>query len=351
MIIAGNTITPGERTTISIPFGTYTSQEPVNLIAHVYRGKKPGPTTLVTAGIHGDEINGIEIIRRLMKEKFLKRLQGTLITIPIINLPAFSNRSRYMPDRRDLNRLFPGAATGSLGARLAHALTTEILPHADLVIDLHTGAVNRANLPQLRVTKGDQTALDLAKIFSPPAILISAQREGSFRYACNQKNIPVLLYESGEALRLDTPSIRFAINGIKSILQSNGNLPPLKKTKKLTDPVTCLRSVWERAPIGGLYTPLVPLGKAVEKGTPLGFVANPYGTEEATILASQDGILIGRTNEGQADQGDALVHIGIPNDYDTAQDRIDESAQFFPDHPEETDDHPVHHDHFHQQTS
>lgn len=349
MQIAGHTILPGEKTTISIPFGTYTSQELVTLKAHVHRGKKPGPTTLITAGIHGDEINGTEIIRRLMREPSLRNLRGTLITIPIINTPAFSNRSRYMPDRRDLNRLFPGAATGSLGARLAHTLTHEILPHADLVIDLHTGAVNRANLPQLRVTKGDQIALDLARIFAPPAVLISAQREGSFRYACNNLKIPVLLYESGEALRLDTPSIRFAINGIKSIMRTNGNLPAPKKPILPSDPVICLRSVWERAPIGGLFTPLVNLGRAIKKGTPLGFIADPYGKNEAPILSSQDGILIGRTNEGLADEGDALVHIGIANNYDTAQCRIDESAEFFPDIPEESDNHPVHYDPFPQQ--
>ncbi|SHI70914.1 hypothetical protein SAMN02745181_0701 [Rubritalea squalenifaciens DSM 18772] len=344
--IAGTTINPGEQATVAIPYGTYSSYETVHLKAHVRVSKKPGPTLLVTAGIHGDEVNGTEIVRRLMKEKFIKRMSGTLITIPVINAPAYSNRSRYMPDRRDLNRLFPGAPSGSLGARLAHTLCEYILPHVDLVIDLHTGTVNRANLPQLRVSPGDKEANRLAKIFSPPVLLIASIREGSFRHACSKRGIPVLLYESGEALRLDTPSIRFALRGIRSVMRELGMISKSSTKRFKLQPVVCKKSLWERAPMGGIFTPLVQLGRAVNQGDTLGFMADPFGDTEIPIIASYDGILIGRTNEGVADEGDALVHIGFASQQETAEDRIHESAGNFPDLPDEEDDHPVHTDPF-----
>lgn len=346
LIIGGKTIHPGEHTTVSIPYGTYTSHEKIHLKAHVIVGKKPGPSLLVSAGIHGDEVNGTEIVRRLMKEKFINRLRGTLITIPVINAPAYSNRSRYMPDRRDLNRLFPGAPSGSLGAKLAHVLCEHILPHIDLVIDLHTGTVNRANLPQLRVTPGDKEANRLAQIFAPPVLLVAAIREGSFRHACSKLGIPVLLYESGEALRLDTPSIRFALRGIRSVMRELDMIPKSTAKRFKLQPVVCKKSTWERAPIGGVFIPLVQLGKAVSKGDVLGFMADPFGVKEVPIVASHDGILIGRTNEGVADEGDALVHLGFASHQETAEDRIIESAGSFPDLPDEEDNHPVSSDPF-----
>lgn len=337
-----NTVNPGEDKEIFLLAGTCVDGQPLHLRARIQCGKRPGPCVLITGCIHGDEINGPEIIRRLLKEKSLGNLAGVLITIPIVNTPAFTTRSRYMPDRRDLNRLFPGASAGSLGARLAKTLTQHILPQVDLVIDLHTGAANRANLPQLRVTHGDSRAEELAKIFSPPVLLTSSIREGSFRSSCYDLGIPVLLYESGEALRLDAPSIHFAIKGIKSVMRSIGMLSNKTKLKAPSNPVICLKSVWERAPMGGLFTPLVSLGKTVLAGEALGFIADPYSGSEQIIAASHDGILIGRTNEGLADEGDALVHIGFPKKYASPGDR----AGFFPDLPDEENNPTIHYDPF-----
>ncbi len=348
--IAGTAILPGERKTVDLPVGTTTSHEIVHLRAHVVRGKSAGSTVLVSACVHGDEINGAEIVRRLLRSPSLKKLRGTLIAVPIVNVPAFSNRARYMPDRRDLNRLFPGSPTGSLGARLAHVFLNEIVTKADVVIDLHTGAVNRPNLPQIRTTADDERSAELAKIFDAPVTLLAGLRESSLRAATFERGIPILLFESGEALRLDTPSIRFGLRGTLSVMRHLGLLPTRRtkpeKAAKGHGTVFCKRSSWERAPIGGLFTPLVSLGRAVNTGTVLGFVADPDGTRETFVEASRDGIVIGRTNEGIADEGDGLFHIASFKNPESAEGTINRTANALPSIPAEEDDHPVPYDPF-----
>lgn len=345
--IHGQVIGLGERRLIDLPVGVLTTHEPVTMRAWVIRGKKDGPVVMATGCVHGDEINGAEIIRRLINSPSLrKRFKGTLIAVPIVNVPAFSNRSRYLPDRRDLNRLFPGSPKGSLGGRLAHVLTSELLPHCDAVVDLHTGAVNRANLPQIRVTADDEASLELAEAFGSPVTLTSAMREGSYRAVCNELGIPMILYESGEALRLDTASIRFGVRGVKAVMRHLGMLPkrPAAAKNRAKHAVVCQKGHWERAQVGGLFTPLIALGKAVRVGDVLGFVADPFGDYEEEVVATQAGILIGRTNEGQTDEGDALFHIALAEYPSRAEKKIVKSGEGLPDIPDGDDDHPVHYD-------
>lgn len=345
--IQGQTIKPGERRLVRLKVGTLTTHEPVTMRVWVIRGKKEGPTLMVSGCLHGDEINGAEIIRRLTKSSSLKRgFKGTLIAVPIVNVPAYSNRSRYLPDRRDLNRLFPGSKKGSLGGRLAHVLSSSLLPLCDAVVDLHTGAINRPNLPQIRVTADDEASLELARAFGPPVTLLSAVRPGTFRSSCNAAGVPVILYESGEALRLDTASIRFGKRGVLTVMRHLGMLPkrPAAAKKRAANAVLCETSHWERAQIGGLFTPRIGLGKAVKAGDVLGFIADPFGDYEEEITASQSGILIGRTNEGQADEGDALFHIAQVKYPNRAEKRIVRSGEGLPDIPDDDDDHPVHND-------
>ncbi|MGB0775389.1 MAG: succinylglutamate desuccinylase/aspartoacylase family protein [Akkermansiaceae bacterium] len=347
LVIQEQVIQPGEKKLIDLKVGVLTTHEPVTMRAWVLRGKRDGPTLMVTGCIHGDEINGAEIIRRLVNAPSLKKsFKGTLIAVPIVNVPAFSNRSRYLPDRRDLNRLFPGSPKGSLGGRLAHVLTSELLPHCDAVIDFHTGAVNRANLPQVRVTTDDEDSLALCQAFGSPATLQSSVIEGTFRAACNKANVPVVLYESGEALRLDTPSIRFGLRGAHTVMRHLGMLPkrPAAAKKRAKHAVLCEKGHWERAQIGGLFTPFIALGKAVKKGDVLGFIADPLGDYEEEVTASYSGILVGRTNEGQADEGDALFHIAIVKYPNRAEKRIVKSGEGLPDIPDDDDDHPVPYD-------
>ncbi|MBK1830206.1 succinylglutamate desuccinylase/aspartoacylase family protein [Verrucomicrobiaceae bacterium R5-34] len=345
--IQGQVVKKGERKLLRLKVGVLTTHEPVTMRVWVIRGKKDGPTLMVSGCLHGDEINGAEVIRRLVNSPTLRRgLKGTLIAVPIVNVPAYSNRSRYLPDRRDLNRLFPGSPKGSLGGRLAHVLTTELLPHCDAVVDLHTGAINRPNLPQIRVTAEDEPALELATAFGSPVTLLSPVRGGTFRSACNEAKVPVILYESGEALRLDTASIRFGKRGVLTVMRHIGMLPKRAAAakKRAANAVVCEKSYWERAQIGGLFTPLIALGKAVKEGDVLGFVADPLGDYEEEIKASYGGILIGRTNEGQADEGDALFHIAQVKYPNRAEQKIVRSGEGLPDIAAKDDDHPVHYD-------
>lgn len=348
-VLGETSIAPGSRTAVDLPVGNVTSHAPVILPVQVVRGRKDGPCLLVTGCLHGDELNGSEIVRRLLRAPALRRLRGTLLAVPILNLPAFLNRSRYLPDRRDLNRCFPGAAAGSLGARLAKVVSAELLPRCEAVIDLHTGAVNRPNLPQIRVTPGDAPSMRLAKAFGAPVIVVAAVREGSFRGACVDAGKKMVLFESGEAARLEAATIRFGLRGIMAVMRELGMLPRRKGLaveKGKQRPVICRKSGWERATAFGLFTPLVSLGKAVTENDLLGFVADPLSNEEFPVTASREGIVIGRTNEGLVDEGDALYHVAVATDAMGAEEQIAESGEALPSIDDGDDDHPVPHDPF-----
>ena len=345
LIIGSHAVEAGERSTISLPVGSFLTHEELVLKSIVVRGKTEGPTLLLTACIHGDEYNGTEVIRRILRTPALRNLKGTLIAVPIVNRPGFVTRSRYMPDRRDLNRLFPGSATGPLGSRLAKVLTEQLLPLADVVIDLHTGAVNRPNLPQIRITVDDDKALELAKSFAPPVILVAPKRESSFRGTCRDLDKPVLLFESGEALRLDTPSIRFGVQGVLSVMRQMGMLTAKSKASQIkTAPIVSTKSYWERAPRGGIFTPLAPLGRVVNEGEAIGFIADPYGSAETEVICSRSGIVIGRTNDATADEGDGLFHIAMTDKLDSAEDCMARTSDALPSLNADTDDHPVPYD-------
>jgi predicted deacylase len=347
-VINGHSVLAGTRRIIHLPIGVFTNNAPVDLSVVTIHGQKPGPTLLLTGCIHGDEINGAEIIRRLLRDRSLTKMRGTLLAVPIVNVPAFLNRSRYLPDRRDLNRLFPGSSSGSLGSRIARIITETLIPRADAVIDLHTGAVNRANLPQTRITADDEPSMAMAEAFHSPVTLKAPVRGNSFRSSCAEAGKPMVLFESGEALRLDAPSIRFGLQGVISVMRHLEMLPKRKSKAQLNKvhTVVCKRSYWERAPSGGIFTPLLALGKTVDVGTTLGFIADPYGEIETPVTATRAGILIGRTNEGLADEGDGLFHIGVFANLEEARDQIAMTHQYAPDQFDEMDDHPVPYDPF-----
>lgn len=342
--IAGHKIPAGSHERVFLEVGTFLTSEILRLDVHVIHGKRPGPCMLLTAAIHGDESNGTEIIRRILREKQISKLRGTILAVPIVNRPGFVTRSRYMPDRRDLNRLFPGNSSGSLGSRLADVLVKELVTRADAVIDFHTGAVNRPNLPQLRVCSGVKNDLELAQIFGPPIILVGKPQDGTFRSTCREMKKPVLLFEGGEALRLDTPAIRFGVQGSIAVMKHLGMLPGRNSIKRKKAPVVSNRSIWERAPVGGIFTPLVSLGKAVTKGTQIGFIGDPHGNGETPVIASKDGVLIGRTNEATTDAGDGLFHIAQLSDLETAESDIVRTAELLPGNEESEDNHPVPYD-------
>jgi uncharacterized protein len=306
--IAGEEIALGERRTINLPVADLYTQTTISMPVRVINGKKPGPRLFVSAAIHGDELNGVEIIRRLLKLKTLDSLRGTLVAIPIVNIFGLIQRSRYLADRRDLNRSFPGSECGSLAARLANLFMREIVAHCTHGIDLHTGANHRANLPQIRANLSEPETEMLARAFGVPVILNSVLRDGSLREAAAEYGIPMLLYEAGEALRFDELSIRAGVRGIVAVMRALKMLPP-GRPHKTPPPCIAHASVWIRAPQSGILRTFVPLGQRVSKGEVLGIIADPFGESELPVLAVNPGIVIGRTHLPLVNEGEALFHL------------------------------------------
>jgi predicted deacylase len=310
LIIGGVMIKPGVKTTIDLAITKLYTHTPIDIPVHVIRGKKAGPILFVSAAIHGDEINGVEIIRRLLKHTALKRLKGTLIAVPVVNVHGFIDQSRYLPDRRDLNRSFPGSKKGSLAARLANLFMTEIVQHCTHGIDLHTGAIHRDNLPQIRAMLDDPATEELARYFSVPVLLDSTIRDGSLREAAVEYGIPMLVYEAGEALRFNDVGIKAGVRGVLNVMRKLNMIPASKKPRKRqVEPVLARDSSWVRAPVSGTLIAPAKLGQHVKKGDVLGEIANPFGIDEEEVLSPFEGIIIGRSNLPLANEGDALFHI------------------------------------------
>lgn len=308
-IIADTRIRAGSRNVINLPLPGMYTHTPVGMPIHVVHGKKDGPTLFISAAIHGDEINGVEIIRRVLSLSALKRLSGTILAVPIVNVLGFHNHSRYLPDRRDLNRSFPGREMGSLAGRMANVFMTQVVLRSDIGIDLHTAAIHRDNFPQIRADLNDEIIAPLAKEFGSPVLLHSAAPEGSLRYAAANESISIMVFEAGEALRFDEVSIRVGVRGIINVLRQLEMLPQQKK--KPPRPAALLRSsMWVRAPQSGILRAQVKLGSMVTKGDQLGVIADPLGRMEAPITAPSDGIIIGRTNIPLIYEGEAMFHIG-----------------------------------------
>jgi predicted deacylase len=325
LTINGVSVKPGTRITIDLPVGRLYTHTPMTIPVHVVHSRRPGPRLFISAAIHGDEINGVEIIRRLLKLPILKRLSGSIIAVPIVNIHGLINHSRYLPDRRDLNRSFPGTEKGSLAGRLANLFMQEIVAQSTHGIDLHTGAIHRNNLPQVRANMDDAETEKLARAFEVPVIISSNLRDGSLREAAAEYGIPMLLYEAGEALRFDEIAIRAGVKGILNVMRTLEMLPASRsKLKKHSESVVARSSAWERASDSGIFRAMVPLGGRVKKGTLLGVVGDPFGEREVQITASFAGIVIGRTNLPLVNEGDALFHIARFEDIHEVEAKVDE---------------------------
>ncbi len=297
---------------------------PAFLPLHVKRGRKKGPTVFVSSCIHGNEINGIEIIRRLMEVSALKRLRGTLILAPVVNPYGFNTLSRYLPDRRDLNRCFPGSAKGSLASRVAKTFFDEVVLKSDFGIDLHTAALHRSNLPQTRVAYENSALLEFAKAFEAPVILNAPYREGSLRYCAHKAGIPVLLYEAGEALRVDETSVRIGVHGIVQVLKKLGMLPQKEvQKKKRKKPLYTHSSNWVRASESGIMRALKNLGDTVSKNEVIALIEKPLATTPCLVYAPHNGIIIGRTEIPLVQEGDALFHVAAFENLEKAEERIE----------------------------
>jgi predicted deacylase len=307
--INGVDIKPGNNAQVSLNWYQLPTKTVIEIPVYVFRSKNPGPTLLILAGMHGDEINGIEIVRRLITRDDVKKpLCGSIIAIPVINIIAFLSGSRDLPDGRDLNRCFPGKKSGSLGSRIAYDLMNEIIPQIDFGIDFHTGGAKINNYPQLRCVFNNKINLELGKKFSPTLILNAPFRDNTLRKEAAKKGKSILVFEGGESSRFDYLSINEGMNGcirlMKHLKMINIDLP--KNPTVLLD-----RSTWIRARTSGLFHTSKTNGAHILKGEIIGMICDPYGEHQEKLVAHHDGYIIGINNQPVINQGDALMNIGI----------------------------------------
>lgn len=298
----------GERTVVKIPVGRLPSGNQILIRAHVFRSKNPGPTALMLGGIHGDEINGVEIVRRTIRDGLFENLErGSVIAIPLLNVYGFINFSREVTDGKDVNRSFPGSLSGSLASRIARILTKKILPQVDFGVDFHTGGNSLYNYPQIRFSKSDPLSLDLARAFGAPFIVASTAIRKSLRKSALNEGKTILIYEGGETLRFDGLSIQKALAGIQRLLYAHEMLPIKPASEKS---LVFGKASWMRAPRAGMFQWYKRSGNQVQKGEPVGTINDPFGLEAETLYASRTGYIIGHNNASIVHQGDALFHIG-----------------------------------------
>lgn len=310
MTINGQTIKPGEEVRVKSKIARLPSGTEIELPIYVYRSKKSGPVVLLSGGLHGDEVDGIEIVRRMLERNTFDHLEcGSVIAIPVMNIYGFLNFSREVPDGKDINRSFPGNAGGSLAARVAHFLTKEVLPVIDCGVDFHTGGASRFNFPQVRYAATDPNAEALARAFGSPVMLQSGLIEKSLRKQAFRKGKTILVYEGGESLRLDEEIVEEGINGALRLLKHLKMLPTAPA--QLVNSVRCEKSVWVRAKRSGIYKGLIKSGMPVAKGDLLGYITDPFGEFSVKLKSSQHGFVIGHNNMPIVNQGDALLHIGV----------------------------------------
>lgn len=314
LVILGTPILPGEVKMLNFSIAKLYTSTQIDIPVIVSRSTEPGPTVLMTAGIHGDEINGVEIVRQLIARKINRPNRGTIICIPILNIFGFLNAERTFPDGRDLNRVFPGTKTGSLASRVAYHFTKKILPHADYCLDFHTGGASRFNAPQLRIRRGDDYLLSLAKVFNAPFTIYSNNIDKSYRTTCAKKGIPILLFEGGKSLESNKHVVKEGVDGAMRFLSHFGMLsesfevPAPKRSSVLIE-----KTKWMRAQKSGLLHVKIECNKHVEKGEFLATITDPYGEMRHKVIAPNEGYIINVNHAPIVYQGDAIFHITTVN--------------------------------------
>jgi uncharacterized protein len=305
---------PGQNGAAILKAGVLPSGSLLNTVAHVFRSKNPGPTLLIQGGIHGDEINGIQIITTILEAKTLNSIQcGTLIAIPLVNVFSFNNLSRDLPDGKDVNRSFPGSTGGSMASRVARTLTKHILPYVDYAIDLHTGGADRYNYPQTRYSKSDPISKEMSSIFAAPFSIQNSMISNSFRKVATDMGAHTIVYEGGESVRINKTAIDQGVNGIVRVMKALDMLPsamniPIGKTIYID------KTDWVRASQPGLFIWLKKSGDSIKIGDVLGTIKDPYGLKSFEVISKIDGYIIGHNNAAVVNQGDPLFHIGYKNE-------------------------------------
>lgn len=303
----GGIIQPGERRAFELEAANLYTHSSLSIPLEIINGRFEGPVLMVNAAIHGDELNGVEIVRQLINTIDANKLKGTLIAVPIVNVFGFIHKSRYLPDRRDLNRCFPGNHKGSLASRMAHTFYSQVAKRCDYILDLHTGAIHRTNLPQIRADLSNPETMRIANAFATPVIIDAPLRNGSLRSEAESEGIPVLTYESGEALRFDPISINAGFIGIQRVMQAIGMLRASRKKPPM--PVIAKSTSWLRAESDGILRTLVTLGERVERGQILAYISAPLGHDEVELRANKGGVVIGQQTLPLVNEGDAVFHL------------------------------------------
>ena len=328
--VAGVTVEPGERRDLSPSASESYTGDRTTLPLAAINGAEDGPRVFVTAAVHGDELNGIEACRRLLDLLEPAELNGAVIVVPIVNVLGVQIVSRYLPDRRDLNRAFPGSHTGSMAARIARLVTDEVIDGSDLGIDLHTAANHRTNVPQVRVAAGDETATAHGVAFGAPFVLTAKLRPGSLRAVAHEMGVPVLTFEGGQPLRFDEEAVEVAVRGTLRVMQRLGMIeaapPPSHDT-----PMVLAESRWLRADRGGLLELHCGIGDHIDPEQPLWTTTSPLGEERASISATEEGYVIGATTLPLVQPGQALLHIALPGNRHPAEDDPTEEEDEDPD--------------------
>ncbi|WP_114782492.1 succinylglutamate desuccinylase/aspartoacylase family protein [Botryobacter ruber] len=307
IVINGKSIDRGEKVLTKLVVSKLPSGTVIEIPVYVFRSVNDGPVVLLMAGMHGDEVNGIEIVRRMLTRKMLYPLKGTIIAVPILNIYGFLNFSRQVPDGKDVNRSFPGSRDGSLASRVAYRFMKEVMPYVEYGIDFHTGGASRSNYPQIRCELDNPKNLELASAFGAPFVLDSSLRQGSLRKEASKAGKSILVYETGESLRFDDFGISTGIEGTCRLLHHLGMMAGAPVVQQ--DSIICKKDIWVRAKNAGLFRAVVKLGDYLAKGQTIGSITDPYGEMEVRITSPAAGYIIGLNNMPVVNQGDALLHI------------------------------------------
>jgi predicted deacylase len=313
IIILGEQIKAGQKRILNLDIARLHTHTKVEIPVIIERAREDGPVLLLNAGIHGDELNGVEIVREMLARKYTKPEKGMVISIPTLNVFGFLNQTREFPDGKDLNRSFPGSKKGSLASIFAYHMMNEIVPHIDYCIDFHTGGAQRFNTSQIRISKKDSDLLELAKVFNPRFIVFASEREKSFRQAATTLGKKVLLFEGGKSLDFKQRVTQRGVNGTLRVMHHLGMRDFSKElgNGKANGVIEIHKSTWLRAQYGGLFRFFVRDGSKVDKGDVIGVISDPYGRFEYKIKIPKNGYIIGLNHAPIVYKGDAILHLGF----------------------------------------
>jgi uncharacterized protein len=311
LTIADHSLKPGEFKEININIARLPSHTQIDTPIYVYRAKEDGPTLALMAGMHGDEINGMEIVRRILDSGHNRVERGAVICMPIINMYGFLNYSREVPDGKDINRSFPGSKGGSLASRVAYHVTHDVIPFIDYGVDFHTGGAMRTNYPQVRCVMDDKVNVELAEAFNAPFTIDSPFRPNSLRHTAAKKGKNIIVYEGGESVRFDQHAIEEGVEGTLRLmrhLKMVGSAPAPKEANKII-----WSSSWVRAKNAGLFQPTIRSGELIHKDQKIGTITDPFGEFKEVIKSPTMGYVVGLNNNPVVNAGDAIMHIGLDN--------------------------------------